>query len=474
MSAHRFAGEAGQLLWRTLHWSSIFAGALALALGAAAALLLARIPNGSALLPSALACLGFAIVARVALDGRASASIGSLWRGRGAGPGQLLRALGRIALGNLLWLIPAAVVLQSSRAATTLEDRLVPLAVAALMALLLPPLLLVVALAAQSWTELLQARHWQRQLGGRGADVVALYSTYLGATLGLGLPLWAAVLGFGGGQARLTIFLALVAGSYHAGTALLLLGRLIAGYLLTGSGPQVVEISSDALSQEIRAVHVERGAASVEPGRAALAARRPPMQAREAAPPPAADADTLLGRLRQIERLAAEDPGAALSQLVQLRQERGPQTLLLTRTAVLEHQLGMPSALAIAKDAVKLARQSANTGALAELQAAFGEQSDRIGIEPQDWLRIAAVHVTMGREREAVALLTRALEAGVESGAAVKTLLKLAQAQEKHDRDLESALAIYATILQKAPEHPFAEYAERGKAAIERRLERAV
>jgi hypothetical protein len=179
-------------------------------------------------------------------------------------------------------------------------------------------------------------------------------------------------------------------------------------------------------------------------------------------------------RLRQIERNAASDPGAALSELMQLRQERGPHPLVLARIAVLEHTLGMPSAASIAREAVQLARQVGNSGAITELQLAFGPDAEQIGIEPSDWLRIAAVHLAMGREVEAIALHTRLLETGGDPLPALKQLLQIAQARGTHDRDLDGALSVYATILRLAPGHSFADFAERGRSAIERRLLRAL
>ena len=470
MAAHRFGGEAAQLLWRTLHWSSIFVGAVALALSVAVVLLLGRLPNASGLIPPLLGCLAFALVARVALDAVHSRDLGSLWRGSGAGPAELSRALGRVVLANLGWLIPFAVILQRSAETVALQDRIAPIAVASILALTLPPLLLIIALGANSWPQLLQSQHWQSTLSGRGADVVQLYSSYLGATLGMGLVLWGAVLGFGSGEARLTLFLSLVAGSYHGGMAILLLGRLVGGFLASGDAAAEPLEDPDALQDVDR--HLEprpilRPAAAAEAVAPPVVSPRPAAQVRAEADP-----DSLLVRLRQIERSAGEDPGVALTELVQLLHERGPHPLVLARMAILELQLGMPSAESVAKDAVQLARQTANTGALAELQVAFAESAERIGIGPQDWLRIAAVHTAMGREAEAIELYTQFLSSGIDPAPALKALLKIAEGKERQDRDLETAMSIYATILRLAPGHAFAEFAERGRSTIERKLQR--
>lgn len=494
----RFGAELPQFVWRTLHPSSLFVGAALGGVGAGAVFLLG-VMEAPKLMPTAISALLFLSVARFANSTARTPGVPSPWSAPGTSWPDDFAALGRVFLLNLLWLIPMAVVSPSMGPVQAGGGFGLTATLVLAASLVLPPLFLLVGIGADRVTDIFSPDHWRATIRGRQADIVTLFFAYIG-TAGMcgGLAIAFAV-ALGSGKAALTIFLCLVAGAYGVGVTSLLLGRLIGSFLrdlpseleewtpedpveAPTHAPQApttprrlrdgLEVDEDVdidglfegADDEDGSFHVDHPAAA-QP-------MAPPVRPEPSPVRPAPSGGSVTAMLSGVKRTAKTDPARALNELQTWASQNTPHPLVTAHIAVLKKRLDESDALATAQAAVEQGRAMNSVGALNEVYAAFKSQEAELGLEPDDWQRMAAALTSLGNPSRAVELYGKVLEAKPDSMPSWKGLIQIADDYLKFDDGAEKAILVYDLLDRLAPDHPFGDFVERGRETAERRLQK--
>jgi tetratricopeptide (TPR) repeat protein len=180
--------------------------------------------------------------------------------------------------------------------------------------------------------------------------------------------------------------------------------------------------------------------------------------------------ESVLDTLKANERVAEQEPARALHEMRDFLEKRGPHPQLLCRIAVLEQRLGQPEALRTAQEATRLALSVGNVPAMSELLVPFGEQWDELGVDPENWLKLANSQRGTGRTEIARRIYRRLLREDPRSLPAVKGLLQIADTYLKKAETTSRALEVFDELEDLAPQHPFDEYVEQGREEARRRL----
>ena len=176
-----FGGRAGAMLSRTTSVVTIFTGLILVATVAAIVTLAPYAPHE--LIPAvALQFLMSFFVAHFAVEGYAEQ-----WdrAGRRIPAGQVAIVALRYMAVSFALLIPLALMTPSREAdltaalTPTLDAVLVLLY--ALLLVIAPPAILVVAVSASSWGDLASPGHWASRFRGRGGDFFLIYVVFVGA-----------------------------------------------------------------------------------------------------------------------------------------------------------------------------------------------------------------------------------------------------------------------------------------------------
>jgi hypothetical protein len=523
----QYGGEVAAILWQSLSPYAVviglFCGGLLLGLG-----VLLRSGAGSGLMPLVLFVVNSLFLLRIALQSAFGSPHAGFFKDDGSNWPEAVAALGRFLFLNLLWLIPAGLLARG--VAQDLPARLMTggvagavgpgLALLVLSFALLPPLFLIASVSALSFADLLDREQWRSMFAGRGHDVAALIAVYLGGSLGgMGLAYLFAV-ALGNGKLNAMVAFGVIAGVYSFGVMLLLLGRLVGGFIRVGvvgvdagaSGPkprasaadsgsvQIFGLAAGGVSRAVDSALIEAAAAASAASAAATvaasASARPAPRAGSATPPhatmpnpphagPRAAAVTpehalppksqlanasVLEVLRANERLARTEPAKALAELDELMAARGRQPQLLARLAALEKQVRPGIALATAREAAQQSCALGSHGAIGDLLEPFADQLDELGLSPEDWLKVAHAQKVLRKLDVATSLYTRLL--GLDPGLvpAIKGLVQIADELVRQDAGAEQALAIYDYLDGQCPGHPFREFTDRGREIAERKL----
>lgn len=517
----RFGGEAGEILSASLHPSAFFTGATV----GGMVLLLGwfLLQSGAArALPLVLQGLLSLILVRVALNSLLGTADGGVFASSGSTWGESVAATARLFLLNLVWSLPAVIVLRAPQALGLGAGEIGPAQAGLLLGLaVLPALFLIAAVAARSVSDLLDPAFWRALFAGRVGDVVTLYGIFLGGLTLAGMGSMLVATALGAGQPRWTFFLMLVAGSYSAGVFLLLLGRLVGGFVQgaeadAGARDGLPELDSPLADHPLgdpvggSSVSGHRSAGSKEsfasaredasprPGVSstqlsdAAAAEGGPTAAWDAVlaeDVPAADASSSrritpvaadgeprrvprTERLRANARRAEEDPEGALDEVERWIEQEGPHPLFLIRRSQLRLQRGDGDEAGLG-EAIEAARRTGAVGALADLYLADPERFEDEGFEKGDPLKMAEALLAHRRPADAARLFLRELKDDPGSLAAVKGIIGIADRALERDHEIELTLQLLDDLDAAAPDHGFGDYVAGLREDAERRLARA-
>lgn len=235
-----YGGEAAAILWSSF---SPYAGMV----GLTAALVLfglGRLFAGGAVervVPLLLFAAAMLFVVRIALQSAFGRHDAGLFRNDGSTWFEAFLALGRVLTLNLVWLLPAMLVVRDPQRLVLGAPNYQPGGPAAAAPLLLiafavlPPIFLITSVAATRFSDIFSPEHWRTTFRGRAQDVLMLMSVSLGGVLTGSGMVYAMAFGLGNGRLRAMIALGVLAGLYCFGMVLLLVGRLVGGFVRTGA-----------------------------------------------------------------------------------------------------------------------------------------------------------------------------------------------------------------------------------------------
>ena len=502
-----FGGALAPILHQSLHPSSFLTGSVA---GAAIAGLVffaaaAGLPEAGGILAMSVISV---VVVRIAVNSAYGREMGGLFESSGGSWPEVFVAAFRMVVLNLVWAIPFGIV-ASGMGSVAGGPPTGPAVLLLFAAALVPPLSLILAVGTDSVVAALSPETWRALFSGRADELVTMLAVFVGgllSTVGAGVVLAA---GFGSGDPRIFLFFVLVGTAWGLGVSLHLLGRLVGGFLRTTddeigdeapkapsapvgvSGPVEFHPTAFGSTEESGAVPIVRGAAGREDaahaganaeGVAQVESVLASLAERPAAVAPVEaerrerleDRESLIGRLRANERLESEDVEAALGDAESMQGVFGPHPQVLARIAVLAHRLERDDALDAARRAADAARVVSNAGVLADLFEEFGEELRALDLAAAERQRMAASLATREHHDKAIELYAALLEEPEARLPAVKALVKLAEQGLRTEEGAERALRIYEVIEAGWPEHPFAEFIDRGRDEARRRLERTV
>jgi hypothetical protein len=458
--------------------------------------------------PLILQALAFLFVVRIALNSAYGDPMGGVFKATGTNWPDSFAALGRLFLLNLIWAIPLVIL---GEGISQMPGQLMmgggvagPALLLALAMALLPPLFLVSALAAGSFSDLFDVDHWRSLFAGRLPDATALFATYFGGAVTASAMALLIGASLGNGKPGLTIFFLLVAGSYSLGITMLLLGRLVGGFIRTGhSGVGATELSPEPMpagdpmvdegwdptrsasvfpiaetmtqeassytSQKPTAEGEQHDTAPISVGPATSRSVAPAVEQRLADPTPKA---TVSEVLRHVQRLAETDPERALSELEQHLSRQGPHPMVIGHLAILQDQMGKDEAMRTAQQAADLALSVGNVGVVGELFEVFRQRLFDLRLEPEQWQKVASASQGVGRIESATVLFCHVLENDPSNLASIKGLIQIAEGHLKAEDQTESAVVIYDLLDRMCPDNPFVDFVEAGRQAAERRLQK--
>jgi hypothetical protein len=351
---------------------------------------------------------------------------------------------------------------------------------------LLPPVLLIVSVRSESFTDIFSPPHWQSTLGGRGADLYSIYASYvggLGMAIVLSIPI--VLLGFaaGGGIGYFFLFLDF---AFAMGLAVTLLGRLCGFFAfgdaaggpahVGGAGPEFTEPAAQRRVAGSNVVpHPMMASAAAAAGDAA-----PP----DAVEPPVAEPvdDSGLPQLADAgERVAAamqrfeSDAAGALGEIDELRRTHAPHPLVLHAwTLCLQRAERPDEALAAAREALPLCLTRGQIALAAEIYAALWKRAKEMGLQVEQIDTIAAALVKGGDLVKAASAYGVALTIERGDRKAIKGLMQIADHRMHREGRPKDAARIYTFLLQYASNTPFADDMKQGLAEAEARVARAV
>ena len=447
-------------------------------------------------------------LARFALNGLAGESRGTLFSTAGGSWPMALAVAGRYLVLNLLWVAPLVAVAwgilgaanapvtlgggsdpgQAAQSSMTGGMPFMPPILLAMMSkgflltaslflfgtALLPPVILIVAVRSERFTDIVSPALWRACFGGRLGDLYLIYAVHGGGICTLlivAVP--ALVLGFAAAPEIGWLFLA-VGMAFGGGLAVTLLGRLC-GFFAFGEEQETSPVRRRPLPEIHEAEsHQVRPSVPAPVGSAAAAPTPAEGEAGAAHPsgkPPLLDP---AGRVAAARRRFEQDRDGAVRELREIEEQHAPSPQVQHALTICLHQAGRAGeALAAARSAMPLCLERGNVALAAEIFALLWRQAKELGLNREQIDAVATALAKSGDSAHAITAFGMALSMDHGDRRAIKGLLQLADRRQR-DGHPKDAARIYTFLLQYAANTPFADDMLRGLAEAEMRLRRAV
>jgi hypothetical protein len=367
---------------------------------------------------------------------------------------------------------------------------------------ILPPILLIVAVRAESFGQIFSPPRWRAAFAGRFADLYAIYAIHAG---GIGMMVIVAipivVFAFTAASEFGMLF-TFMAFAYMCALAITLLGRLCGFFAFgeehlspvhalppaggpeapeaaVGFTPRVVHGGAAATGAAGAAFPTTAGApmAAAPPGVAPHAAPAGDVAAGAAEPatgdgrPPLPD---MAARVAAARTRFATDRDGAIAELKEMHTQHAPSAAVVHALALCLREAGSErEAIEMAREALPLCLAEGQITLAAEVFAAFWKQAKALGLQHEQIDAIASVFMKSADLARAVSAYGLALTMDPSDRKAVKGLLQAADQRLYKEGRPKDAAKIYTFLLQYAPQSPFAEDMRRGLAEAESRLARA-
>jgi hypothetical protein len=493
-----FAGAAGRVLGGTLSLGSLLTG---LVLGFV--LVVSNwvlIEAHAAAFATSLNHVLFAfVVARFVLNGLYGEWRGGLFSSAGGSWVEVIQVALRYLALTLVWLLPMILFVPSPEqlGPSLLERRvLVPLLLYVVASVLMPPILLIVAVAAEGFADMFAGRLWRELFSGRRTDLLAVYSTYTGGmVVALLLSAPALIVAFAL-HWRLGAFVGALAFCFLLGMSLDLLGRLCGFFAVGDLGaleppagersplpPAAGPVPGAAAPAPVRDAMRQRGTGAPQPAatppRVGPPAAVAPARAAGRAVAPLVSSSKLPPLLNAKERIDqilahfAQEPEAALTALRDLRANYAPSAQIAGALAICLSRRGdKEEGLALACEALPLAFERGHSHLAADVFKEFKEHVERLALNREQILTIAAAATAKGDLSTGGEAYSMILTKDAGEVRAVKGLLHVAERIVRETRKPAVAIRVYRFLDQHCGSGPFAESIRRGLEEAERRAAR--
>jgi len=479
-AAQRFGGEMTEILVHSMRPTSFVPGSMIVLASGVIGYLGLEFQLPEVVVPSWMA-VGTLFVVRFALNATYGDPRGGAFDTSGGPWTEVVGRALRMAILNLTWAIPVGFVLSAlARATAAMNPGELPPSPLVLLLFavgFVPPLVLVLVIATDSFAEALSPATWRRVFGGRSSELLAMFAVFIGGVAATTLGALILAYGIGGTHGALFFFVLMATLAWGMGVTHALLGGLVGGFLRAEGG----EIEDGSLldgaspvagpAGPLPDVMPDDGFVPID-----LSEMTPAFEHIEAHPQGdkavrMADTDSLLGRLKANEHIEDDDVLLAHEDAVQMETVFGPHPQVLARIAILARRTEAEDALDAGLRAVEAARRVSNRGVLADLSEEFGESLEG------EWTADECVHMAASlaardRIESALELYKRALASVEKPLPVVKAMIQWADTLLRHESTAESALRIYDALEQACPEHPFEDFVERGRQLAERKLQR--
>jgi len=458
----RFGGLAGEMLSRTISIGSIVTGVMFASCIWLLGLVASKIDNDLVVAAAAQFIVAF-FLAHFTVEGYSDE-----WEraGHAIPAGKVgIVAVRYIAL-TVLMLAPLFVIFRSREAALTLL--LTPKAsavglVAYLLALVAsPPALLVAAVAADSWSDLLSSAQWGSRFRGRWVDFFLIYVVFTGSLIVLIFVAVPAIAFARTKSMEAMQTTAEVAGLFAVGFTISLLGRLCGSF-----AAPVIEEPTETKPVPTRSLHptlvqYKGGTARVDDAPAA-----PPPAAEGPRRVPLLDAGTRIEQLRAAHGSDAAALAAALRELDEtfLPNPAVRQALVTALVAAGRQQ----EAVELAREAIPASIKMGGVAAAAPIYEAVLASGETFDLTPEQILAIGDALKSMKHYTGAVKVYAAVLNANANDVKAMKGMIAVAQLFAQQPDTVASAARIYDHLLSRCAGSPLLDFVSTERAKLQRK-----
>jgi hypothetical protein len=315
-----------------------------------------------------------------------------------------------------------------------------------------PPMLLVIAVSASSWRDLVSSEHWASRFRARWNDLFLIYVIFVGAIFcvmiaGLPIVVFARTQGTNPMLAASgAVFL------FAIGFAISLLGRLCGSFAVVWQ-PAAAEIKPPSLHpslSQFQGAGAIRSGSAVSPRKTALLDAGPRVEQLRATH--GADATAFAGALRELDDAFLPHPAVR-------------QALSLALVAAGRQQ----DAVAVARDAIPLCITSGNVAAAALIYEALLSSGDTFGLTKEQTIALGDALKSMKRSAGAVEVYAGVLRSNAGDVKAMKGMIAVAQVLSQQKETAAEAVRIYDYLVTHCPGSPLLDFVNAERAKVERK-----
>ncbi len=456
-----FGGLAGEMLSRTISIGAIFTGVIFLVAVGTLGTLAPRIGNDLVVLAAAQFLVSF-FLAHFTVEGYSEE-----WErsGRPIPPTQVGAVALRYISLAIMVLTPLLVVLRSRDAALAMllasKASVIAVLVYVLVIMASPPALLVVAVSAESWSDLLSPAHWGSRFRGRWMNFFLIYVIFVGALFCLVLAALP-IVAFAWTKSTDTMEMTGEGIALFAiGFTISLLGRL-SGSFATPPVPEATETKPAPLHPSLSQFKGVVAARSEE-----AAGSAPPATA--AAPRKAALLDAG-ARVEQLRATHGADAAALVAALRELDETFLPhpsvrQALALVLVAAGRQQ----EALEVAREAIPSCMKTGNVAGAALMYEALLPSGETFGLAKEQIVALGDALKSMKRHTGAVKIYAGVLTSNAGDVKAMKGMIAVAQILSQQPETAATAARIYDHLISHCPDSPLLDFVNAERAKLERK-----
>jgi hypothetical protein len=378
-----------------------------------------------------------------------------------------------------LWLLPLILIgLRPEAGPAMMSQNMILLMLLYLVAsILTPPVMLIVAVSADSFADMFSSQHWKNLFSGRMTDLFAIYAVYTGGmAMAVLLSAPSVIIAFLINW-KFGAVVAALGFCFLMGMSLDLLGRLC-GFFVLGDfatpDPSSAElpISPASLPAQPRlsAQPVASTPASVTAEPLPQLVVEAPVVAAVSQPkqPPLMNAKQ---RVEQVMESAGQDPAGALAALIDLRANYAPVAQVVGALAICRHRSGdVDEAVPLANEALQLAFERGHSHLAAEIFKEFKPHVARLNLNREQILTVATAAATKGDLSTAGEAYSMILVKDASEMRAVQGLLQVAERILREKDAPAVAIKVYHFLSQRCANTPMAEHINQGLEEAERRL----
>jgi hypothetical protein len=484
----QFSGVTGRVLWGTMSIRSLVTGVL---LGLAImfsnwVLFEAHAPAFTTPLNQVIFAF---VVARFVLNGQFGEWQGSIISASGGSWVDVIQVAVRYLALTFLWLLPLILIgLRPEAGPAMMSQKMIVLMLLYLVAsILTPPVMLIVAVSADSFAEMFSSQHWKDLFSGRMTDLFAIYAVYTGGmAMAVLLSAPSVIIAFAMNW-KLGAFVGALGFCFLLGMSLDLLGRLC-GFFALGEFPTSAPASAElpltptSLQPHPRisaqpVINAPTPAQAAPTGAAPIAAEPLPQLVVEApvAPPVSQPKmPPLMNAKQYIDQImarATQDLASAIAALTDLRGSYAPNAQVVGSLAICRHRNGdIDEAVQLASEALPLAFERGHSHLAADIFKEFKPQLARLNLNREQILMVATAAAAKGDLSVAGEAYSMILVKDAGEMRAVKGLLKVAERILREKDAPAVAIKVYHFLNQRCAGTPMAEHISQGLEEAERRL----